>query len=67
MSKWTLELKQKGKYGWEDFVITADSVAPLNQIVDILKASDVNTGTMKHRITSEYDFISEEAEDDVDE
>ncbi len=67
MASWTLTLKQKSRYGWEDFTITADSAAPLNQIVDILKASDVNTGTMKYQITSEYDFISGDENDDVDE
>lgn len=66
MSKNTLILKQKQKYGWEKFYITADSISPLMQILDVLKAADINTHGMKFLITDEeYDL--DWAEDEVSE
>lgn len=69
MSKNTLVLKQKQKYGWDEIYITADSISPLMQILDVLKASDVNTHCMRFRVTDEkldLEFLREEVgEDDV--
>lgn len=55
MSKNTLILKQKQKYGWAEIYIMAEDISPLLQILDALKANDVETHVFRYCITDEKD------------